>query len=222
MAEFPFYLFAFLTVLAAAGVVASRNAVNAAVCLLLSFVGIAGLFVLLGAYFLAALQVLVYAGAVAVLFLFIIMLLDVKGGDPRKPYKKIAAVSGLLVLALLITGVLSLAKRGELANAAAAAGPAVGGDLKEYGILLFTKYLLPVEMTGFLLLIAMLGVAVLSRKREALAEAGSENPGDRSQETGDRSQKSGVGSQNLGDRSQNPEVRGQNPGAGSQETGAKV
>jgi NADH-quinone oxidoreductase subunit J len=201
MAEFPFYLFAFLTVLAAAGVVVNRNAVNAAVCLLLSFIGVAGLFVLLGAYFLAALQVLVYAGAVAVLFLFIIMLLDVKGGDPRKPYKKIAAVSGLFVLALLITGVLSLAKRGELANAAAAAGPAVGGDLKEYGILLFTKYLLPVEMTGFLLLIAMLGVAVLSRKQEEEAEAGSENPGDRSQDSA---------------------VRGRNPEAGSQETGAKV
>jgi NADH-quinone oxidoreductase subunit J len=191
MAEFPFYLFAFLTVLAAAGVVINRNAVNAGLCLLLSFAGIAALFVLLGAYFLAVLQVLVYAGAVAVLFLFIIMLVDVKGGDPRKPYRKFAAASGLFVLALLIAGVLSLAKHGELASAAPATAFVVGGDLKEYGILLFTKYLLPVEVTGFLLLIAMLGVAVLSRKQPPEAEG-------RSQATGVRSQNSGARSQDLG------------------------
>jgi NADH-quinone oxidoreductase subunit J len=186
MAEFPFYLFAFLTVLAAAGVVVNRNAVNAALCLLLSFVGLAALFVLLEAYFLAVLQVLVYAGAVAVLFLFVIMLFDVKGGDARKPYRKLAAGSGLLALAVLITGVLALAKRGHLA--AVAPGTASGGgDLKEYGYLLFTKYLLPVEMTGFLLLIALLGVAMLSRKKE--------------EETGDGKQATGASSKDLGVRS---------------------
>ncbi len=183
MAEFPFYLFAFLTVLAAAGVVVNRNAVNAGLCLLLSFMGMAALFVLLDAYFLAVLQVLVYAGAVAVLFLFVIMLVDVKGGDPRKPYRTVASVSGLLALALLTTGVLSLAKHGRFAMAAPATGPDAVGGLKDYGSLLFTTYLLPVEMTGFLLLIAMLGVAVLSKKHE--------------QEPGARSQDSGVGSQNL-------------------------
>ncbi len=172
MAEFPFYLFAFLTVLAAAGVVVNRNAVNAALCLLLSFMGMAALFVLLGAYFLAVLQVLVYAGAVAVLFLFVIMLFDVKGGDPRKPYRKIAAGSGLLAFALLIAGVLALAKHGQLA-AAAPVTTMPGGDLKDYGSLLFTKYLLPVEMTGFLLLISMMGVAMLSRKHQE--EAGERN-----------------------------------------------
>jgi NADH-quinone oxidoreductase subunit J len=83
MADFFFYLFAFLTVLAAAGVVVNRNAVNAGICLLLSFLGVAVLLVLLDAYFLAALQILVYAGAVAVLFLFVIMLFDVKGGSSR-------------------------------------------------------------------------------------------------------------------------------------------
>jgi NADH-quinone oxidoreductase subunit J len=191
MAEFPFYLFAFLTVAAAAGVVVNRNAVNAALCLLLSFMGIAALFVLLEAYFLAVLQILVYAGAVAVLFLFVIMLFDVKGGDPRKPYKKVAAGSGLLALALLITGVLSLARHGEFAMAAPAATAVVGSGLKDYGSLLFTTYLLPVEVTGFLLLIAMLGVAVLSRKFEP-------EPGDRSQEVGARSQNLGVRSQETG------------------------
>jgi NADH-quinone oxidoreductase subunit J len=191
MAEFPFYLFAFLTVAAAAGVVVNRNAVNAAMCLLVSFAGMAALFVLLDAYFLAVLQVLVYAGAVAVLFLFIIMLFDVRGGDPRKPYKKIAAGSGLVALALLTTGLLSLAKHGQLVSADPATVPAVGASLKTFGYLLFTTYLLPVEVTGFLLLIAMLGVVVLSKKY--------------SEETGDRGQELGVRSKNLEVRSQQPE-----------------
>lgn len=187
MAEFPFYLFAFLTVLAAAGVVINRNLVNAGLCLLLSFMGMAALFVLLDAYFLAVLQVLVYAGAVAVLFLFVVMLVDVKGGDPRKPYKTVASVSGLLALALLTMGVLSLAKHGQLAMAAPATGPGAVGSLKDYGNLLFTKYLLPVEMTGFLLLIAMLGVAVLSRKNAEETGGGRQESGDRSKSlTGSR------------------------------------
>jgi NADH-quinone oxidoreductase subunit J len=166
MADFLFYLFAFLTVLAAAGVVLNRNAVNAAMCLLLSFVGMAALFVLLEAYFLALLQVLVYAGAVVVLFLFIIMLFDVQGGDPRRPYHRIAAVSGVFAFALLAIGVLSLYHHGRLASPDLAAVPATGANLKDFGYQLFTTYLLPMQVTGFLLLIAMLGVTVLSRKFE--------------------------------------------------------
>jgi NADH-quinone oxidoreductase subunit J len=145
---------------------------------------VAALFVLLDAYFLAALQVLVYVGAIAVLFLFVIMLVDVKGGDPRKPYKRVAAVSGLLALALLTTGVLSLAKHGQLASPDLAAVPPVGANLKNFGYQLFTTYLLPVEVTGFLLLVAMLGVVVLSKKY-------TEETGIGIQETGVRSQNSG-------------------------------
>ena len=184
MAEFPFYLFAFLTVAAAAGVVVNRNAVNAALCLLLSFMGMAALFVLLEAYFLAVLQILVYAGAVAVLFLFVIMLFDVKGGDPRKPYKKIAAGSGLVALALLTTGLLSLAKHGQLVSADPATVPAVGASLKTFGYQLFTTYLLPVEVTGFLLLIAMLGVVVISKKHLEETGVRSQNLEGRSQHSG--------------------------------------
>ncbi|MCZ6672213.1 MAG: NADH-quinone oxidoreductase subunit J, partial [Verrucomicrobia bacterium] len=77
MVEFLFYLFALITVLGAGSVVLSQNPVNAAMLLIVSFVGTASLFVMLGAYFLAAVQLLVYAGAVIVLFLFIIMLLNV-------------------------------------------------------------------------------------------------------------------------------------------------
>jgi NADH-quinone oxidoreductase subunit J len=170
MADFFFYLFAFLTVLAAAGVVVNRNAVNAGICLLLSFLGVAVLLVLLDAYFLAALQILVYAGAVAVLFLFVIMLFDVKGGDSRKPYRKIAAVSGILALALLTTGLLSFSRHGRLPSPDLARVAAPDANLKDFGYQLFTTYLLPVEVTGFLLLIAMLGVTLLSKK--AAEEAG--------------------------------------------------
>ena len=164
MSDFLFYLFAFLTVLAAVGVVLNRNAVNAAMCLLLSFVGMAALFVLLEAYFLALLQVLVYAGAVVVLFLFIIMLFDVQGGTPRRPYRPLAAVSGVLALALIALGVLSFYHHGRLAHTPV---PAAGASLKDFGYQLFTTYLLPVQVTGFLLLVAMLGVTVLSRKFES-------------------------------------------------------
>jgi len=107
-------------------------------------------------------------------------------------------VSGVFALALLIAGVLSLAKHGELASAAPATAFVVGGDLKEYGILLFTKYLLPVEVTGFLLLIAMLGVAVLSRKQAEETGVRSQNLEARSQELETRSQNSGARSQDLG------------------------
>ena len=162
MGDMLFYLFATLTVVSAAGVVLNRNVVNAAMCLLLSFVGLAALFVLLEAYFLALLQVLVYAGAVVVLFLFIIMLFDVQGSEPRKPYRRLAAVAGFVALLVLATGVLSLVHHGLVA--ATVAAPAGGATLKDFGYQLLTTYLLPMQVTGFLLLISMLGVTVLSRK----------------------------------------------------------
>lgn len=161
MGDFLFYLFAALTVMAAAGVVLNRNVVNAAMCLLLSFVGMAALFVLLEAYFLALLQVLVYAGAVVVLFLFIIMLFDVQGADGRRSYSRLAFVAGAVAVAILATGVLSLVHHGP---AAVVADPAGAPTLKSFGYQLLTTYLLPMQVTGFLLLIAMLGVTVLSRK----------------------------------------------------------
>jgi NADH-quinone oxidoreductase subunit J len=167
MPQALFYVFSFFTLITAAGVVVSRNAVNAALYLLLSLVGVAGLFTLLDAYLLAALLVLVYAGAVVALFLFIVMLLDTQGGA-RKPFKHMTAVASTVGLALLLTGLATLAGRSGLASTPApvtAAGtPPVGAVLKHYAEMLFTTYLLPVQVMGFLLLIAMLGVIVLSRK----------------------------------------------------------
>jgi len=163
MANFLFLFFAGFTVVCAAGIVLNRNAVNAAMCLLLCLVGVAGLFVRLDAFLLAFLLLLVYAGAVVALFLFIVMLLDTKGGTtPAR--SALAKGAGLVAFALLAAGVASLALKGRLAAPAAGSEPAVGASLKLYADQLFTLYLLPVEIVGFILLIAMIGVIVLSRK----------------------------------------------------------
>jgi NADH-quinone oxidoreductase subunit J len=169
MSDLLFHLFAVFTVACALGVVFNKNAVASALCLLLSLVGVAGLFVLLDAFLLAVLLVLVYAGAVVALFLFIIMLLDMQGGD-RKRFTKATLVSSTVAGGLLITGLVSFATRGLNHTTILAEVPVVGNSLRAYAEQLFTVYLLPVQIVGFLLLIAMLGVIVLSKKFEGLED----------------------------------------------------
>ena len=171
MADPFFYLLAFFTVVCATGVVLNRNAVNAAMCLLLCLVGVAGLFVLLNAYLLAALLVLVYAGAVVALFLFIVMLLDMQGGK-KIPFKLSTAVASVVSLVLMLGGLRLMVERGDFAaTPPPVTGSApVGSVLKDYAEMLFTTYLLPVQVIGFLLLIAMLGVIVLSKKFEGMED----------------------------------------------------
>jgi len=168
MANFLFYFFALLALGSAALVVVSKNPVNAALGLLLSLVGVAGLFVLLNAALLAFVLLLVYAGAVVALFLFIIMLLDTRP-EQSKPFPRMTLIAATVGGALLVVGVLSLNQRAILsAGGASVTGP----TLKNYAEQLFTTYLLPVQLVGFLLLIAMLGVIVLSKKSDQ-AEEGS-------------------------------------------------
>jgi len=167
-ADLMFYIFSTFTVACALAVVFNRNAVNAAMCFLLALVGLAGLFVLLEAYLLAVLLVFVYAGAVVALFLFIVMLLDVRGGH-RPNFTKSTVLSATAAAALLVVGLLSLHSRGRI-EAALPAGPGVGADLKSYAYQLFTIYVLPVQIVGFMLLIAMLGVIVLSKRHEGLED----------------------------------------------------
>jgi NADH-quinone oxidoreductase subunit J len=169
MGTFLFNLFALFTLVTAAGVVVNKNAVNAAMCLLLSLVGVAGLFVALDAYLLAFLLLLVYAGAIVALFLFIVMLLDVKGDD-RPRVAGIPLVARVLAIALVAIGVGSFYARGQVVSPDPATVPALGASLKLYAYQLFTTYLLPVQVLGFLLLIAMLGVIVLSKKFEGLED----------------------------------------------------
>jgi NADH-quinone oxidoreductase subunit J len=163
MSQLLFTIFALLTVIAAAGTVLNKNAVNAAMCFMLSLVGVAGLFVMLEAYLLAFVLLLVYAGAVAALFLFIVMLLDTHTTKVR-PRGPISLVASVIAAALLAVGVLTFVRQPQLAIAPAVEVP--GAALKAYAYELFTTYLLPVQIVGFLLLIAMLGVIVLSRKQE--------------------------------------------------------
>ncbi len=167
MATLMFNLFALLTVIAAVGTVLNKNAVNAAMCFMLSLVGVAGLFVMLDAYLLAFILILVYAGAVAALFLFIIMLLNVREAAARR-FPRMTIIAGSIAAALLAVGVLYFYKQPELATAVTTAEP-VGASLKGYAYQLFTTYLLPVQIMGFLLLIAMLGVIVLSKRFETEA-----------------------------------------------------
>jgi NADH-quinone oxidoreductase subunit J len=160
MADTLFLILSVLTVVTALLVVVNKNAVNAAMFLLLSLVGMAGLFVLLDAPLLAFVLILVYAGAVVALFLFIIMLLDTTPGA-QKPFKPLTITASVIGAALMGLGIWSLKERAVLP--APAAGLAVP-TMKNYAEQLFTTYLLPVQVVGFLLLIAMLGVIVLSKK----------------------------------------------------------
>ncbi len=169
MSGLLFNFLAVFTVGCAAGVVLNRNSVASALCLLLSLVGVAGLFVQLDAFLLAVLLVFVYAGAVVALFLFIVMLLDAQGGE-RKKFKGATIVASSLAGLLLLLGVCSLQAHAQLPATVGVAALPVGATLRSYAELLFTTYLLPVEVVGFLLLTAMLGVIVLSKKFEGLED----------------------------------------------------
>jgi NADH-quinone oxidoreductase subunit J len=155
-----FYLFAALTLGFGILVLVSRNPVNSAMFLVLTIVSMAGLFVLLGAFFLAAIQILVYAGAVMVLFLFVIMLLDLKEEQRRKI--RVFGLAGGLVSAGAIAAILvrSLAR----APLGAEAAPTLEGGTIPLGKLLFTQYALPFEIVSVLLLVAMVGVVLLTKK----------------------------------------------------------
>ena len=165
-----FTFFAALTLGAALLLVLSRNAVTSAMGMILALVGVAADFFLLDAYFLGVLQVLVYAGAVMVLFLFIIMLLDTE--DPQGAYPWKTAALGLAVFFLLAAAVLWLFHwSGAVSTVKAGATPPELSTnpaefvtaAKAFGRLLYSKYLLPLEIAGFLLLVALVGVVSLSK-----------------------------------------------------------
>ena len=166
-----YIFFAALTLGAASLLVLSRNAVTSAMGMILALVGVAADFFLLDAYFLGVLQVLVYAGAVMVLFLFVIMLLtDTAESAEGYPWK--SAALGLAVFFFLAAGAVWLfVWSGAVPGTAAGATPpelSVNPSefvtaAKGFGRLLYTKYLLPLEIAGFLLLVALVGVVSLSK-----------------------------------------------------------
>ncbi|MBI5386604.1 MAG: NADH-quinone oxidoreductase subunit J [Verrucomicrobia bacterium] len=163
MEAYLFYIFAALTLVCALLVVAnpfSRSPVTSAMFLVLTIGSLAGLFVLLHAFFLAAVQILVYAGAVMVLFLFVIMLLNLKEEERRK--LRTAAVA----LALVAVGAIAamILKTVEKSGVGFGLKPKLEGGTADLGKLLFTQYLLPFEVVSVLLLVAMVGVVLLSKK----------------------------------------------------------
>lgn len=158
-----FQLFSALTIVPAFLVATSRNPVNAAMNMLLSFVGLAALFVLLETYFLAVLQILVYAGAIVVLFLFIIMLIDVEKSPPPKLTSSLAGVAALGILLVASWSILFGA--GGVYPEITTSAPAA--EARVFGVELFTRYMLPFQITGFMLLIAMIGVIVISKRMES-------------------------------------------------------
>jgi NADH-quinone oxidoreductase subunit J len=155
----------------ALGVVTSRNPVHAALSLVLTLFGVAILFVEQQAHFLAVVQVIVYAGAIVVLFLFVIMLLGVDQAedleaDPLVGQRTAAAIVGVLGLAALV-GPILLGKWQWVSGQPSVAGPAQGGtdpNVDRLAKILFTRYLLPFEATSVLLVIAVIGAVVLARK----------------------------------------------------------
>src|SRR5262245_12425580 len=163
MTEILFYIFAGLTLVFGLLVVAnpfSRNPVTSAMFLVLTIVSLAGLFVLLQAFFLAAVQVLVYAGAVMVLFLFVIMLLDLKSEERRK-INKAGVIASIVAVGAILTIALNAFSNTPLQSASPVT---LQGGTIQLGKLLFTKYLLPFEIVSILLLVAIVGVVLLSKK----------------------------------------------------------
>lgn len=155
-----FFIFSALALICGVMILVSRNPVNSAMFLVLTIASLAGLFVLLEAFFLAAIQILVYAGAVMVLFLFVIMLLDLKVEERRKI--KIAGIAGAVIAVGTIAAVFFKALGGTPLNATR--DPQFQAGTLELGQLLFTSYLLPFEIVSVLLLVAMVGVILLSKK----------------------------------------------------------
>jgi len=163
MQDILFYLFAALTLVCGFLVVAnpfSRNPVTSAMFLVLTIVSLSGLFVLLHAFFLAAVQVLVYAGAVMVLFLFVIMLLDLRA-EERRQFSRFGVITGVIAVGGLAALLVRTLWTGVPAGATP---PQIEGVTAPLGRALFTQYLLPFEIVSVLLLVAMVGVVLLSKK----------------------------------------------------------
>ncbi|MCD8483892.1 MAG: NADH-quinone oxidoreductase subunit J [Verrucomicrobia bacterium] len=162
MLNWLFIIFATMVIVPALLVATNRNPVNAAMNMIVSFVGLAAMFVLLETYLLAILQVLVYAGAIVVLFLFIIMLIDAEHA-PRP--KVLTYAASLVALAILSFGVIGLVNRSmEQGGFADISVDAPAASAYAFGVELFTRHILPFQIAGFMLLIAMIGVIVICRR----------------------------------------------------------
>jgi NADH-quinone oxidoreductase subunit J len=182
LAAIAFYALAAVAVISALAVITARNPVHSVLFLILTFFTSAGLFVLLGAEFLAMLLVVVYVGAVAVLFLFVVMMLDVDFAELKQGFLSYAPIGALVAVALL--GELGLVASAAMSadGAPIALAPAQPGDItnaEAIGQVLYTDYLLVFQLAGLVLLVAMIGAIVLTlrhrpgvKKQDIAAQVG--------------------------------------------------
>lgn len=164
-----FYLFAGVTVASAFMVVTSRNPVHSVLYLILAFVNAAGLFMLLGAEFLAMLLIVVYVGAVAVLFLFVIMMLDVDFAELRQgfiDYLPFGLLIGAVFLAELLLVAGGWVLNPNIAKAITSPIPSGVSNTEALGLVLYTKYLPYFQLSGLILLVAMIGAIVLTLRHK--------------------------------------------------------
>ena len=165
IAIIAFYLFATLTIASALAVIFARNPVHSVLWLIVSFFNAAGLMLLVGAEFIAMLVVIVYVGAVAVLFLFVVMMLDIDFAQLRSGFTKNLPFGIILALILLGEAWFAIQVSGN--------GPALSGrhiadatqpNIVALGQLLYSRYLFPFEIAGLILLVAMIGAIVLTHR----------------------------------------------------------
>jgi NADH-quinone oxidoreductase subunit J len=168
-ATFFFYLFSVVAIASAVMVISARNPVHSVLFLILCFFNAAGLFILLGAEFLAMILVVVYVGAVAVLFLFVVMMLDVDFVELRQGmlnYLPVGGVIGLIVLGeLVLAGSTFLIEPNSLKTIASPT-PAGVTNTQALGQILYTTYFFYFQMAGLILLVAMVGAIVLTLRHK--------------------------------------------------------
>jgi NADH-quinone oxidoreductase subunit J len=161
---FAFYLFAALTIGSALLVIFARNPVHSVLWLIVAFFNAAGLMLLVGAEFIAMLLVIVYVGAVAVLFLFIVMMLDVDFAKLRSGFSSNLPFG--LLIALVLLAEIAVAANARQADPLIAAKPLASAqpNIEAVGEALYTRFLMPFELAGLILLVAMIGAIVLTHR----------------------------------------------------------
>ncbi|MBN1222386.1 MAG: NADH-quinone oxidoreductase subunit J [Candidatus Aminicenantes bacterium] len=163
MAYFLFFLLAIVTVAAVLGMIFSKNQAHNALYIILAFVCIAGLFALLDAPFIAVIQIIIYAGAIMVLFIFVIMMINLKEGVP--PERKKGTIFLAFIIGVVLVIELIFAFQGALSPAPMAASEELANP-SNLGQLLFTEYLYPFEITSVLIIAALVGAIVLVKKKD--------------------------------------------------------
>jgi len=165
LAALAFYLFAFILIASAVMVIAARNPVHSVLFLILAFFNAAGLFVLLGAEFLAMILVVVYVGAVAVLFLFVVMMLDIDFAELKRgtlQYLPFGALVGLILVAELVMAGSAWVLKPATKTALGSATPPGITNTAALGRILYTDYVYYFQIAGLVLLVAMIGAIVLT------------------------------------------------------------